>query len=468
MFMNIGNNMNNSLGISVPIELLKKYDIPGPRYTSYPTAPIWTDKIGINEYKENLKDASINDQTISIYTHIPFCKRRCFYCGCNTCITNDPQNSLTYIEKLCDEIKQTAQLLAPRNKISQLHFGGGTPTYIGVDGLAKVLDCYEKYFEFNSGGEKSIEVDPRVTTTKQIDFLASRGFNRVSFGIQDFNPDVQQAIGRVQPIDNVINLLKYCRSLNFKGINFDLIYGLPRQTVKTFKETIEKAIELKPDRFAVYSFAYLPNMRANQSMIKENELPTTDVKYNLFAQAVELFTNAGYKQIGMDHFALPDDELSIAQNDGRLHRNFMGYTVQSTEEMIGIGMSSIGYVNNAFFQNISKIDSYKNSIDRNSFAVYRGMRLSEDDLIRQYVIKMLMCNFQLKFDLFYEKFNISYHDYFKEEHPNLKQFADDGFMEISNEDLKITTLGRTFVRNIAMTFDAYLKGDNKPTFSRTI
>ncbi len=460
--------MNNSLGTQIPVELLKKYDKPGPRYTSYPTAPIWTDKIGINEYKENLKDASGSDQTISIYTHIPFCKRRCFYCGCNTCITNDPQNSLTYIEKLCHEIEQTAQLLAPRNKVSQLHFGGGTPTYVGDEGLTRILNCYEQYFEFIPDSEKSIEVDPRVTTTEQIDFLASRGFNRVSFGIQDFDLDVQKASGRVQSIENIITLLNHCRSLNFKGINFDLIYGLPLQTITTFKETIEKAIELKPDRLAVYSFAYLPDMRANQAMINKKELPTTDIKYNLFAQAVELFTNAGYRQIGMDHFALPDDELSVAQTDGRLHRNFMGYTVQSAEEMIGIGMSSIGYVNNAFFQNISKIDSYNNSIDSDGLAIYRGIRLSEDDLIRQYVIKMLMCNFQLKFDIFFEKFNISYHNYFKDEHSHLQQFIDDGFMEISDYDLKITPLGRTFLRNIAMTFDAYLKGENKPTFSRTI
>ncbi len=461
--------MSENRTTSIPIELLKKYDKPGPRYTSYPTAPIWTDKIGNKEYAEDLKEASEHsDKTLSIYTHIPFCKKRCFYCGCNTCITNEKKNSDDYIEVICKEITKTSSLLAPRKKISQLHFGGGTPTFLDIEGLGKILDCYDASFDFIEGCEKSIEVDPRVTSEEQLDYLASRGFNRVSIGVQDFDPEVQKASGRVQTDELVAAVLDKCRSLNFKGINFDLIYGLPRQTAESFKATIEKAIKFRPDRLAVYSFAYLPDLKSNQAKIIEDELPITEIKYQLFADSIEKFTAAGYRQIGMDHFALPDDELSVAQTDGRLHRNFMGYTVQASEEMIGIGMSSIGYINNAFFQNLSKINSYKEEVNSDDFAVYRGMRLSNDDLIRQFLIQSLMCNFHFSFASMKEKFNVDYHEYFKEEHPNLKEFVEDGFMTIDDNSLNVTPLGRTFVRNISMTYDAYLKGDKKATFSRTI
>lgn len=454
---------------TVPVELLKKYDRPGPRYTSYPTAPVWSDKIGTDDYREALRAASIHvDRPLAIYIHIPFCEKRCYYCGCNTCITRDEDSVAEYVRIMEREIELTAELLGDRNKVAQVHFGGGTPTYIGVDGMGRVLDRLDRHFQIIDGCEKSIEVDPRITTEEHLTYLAGRGFNRASLGVQDFDPEVQRACGRIQSTESVEKVLEICRGLNFKGINFDLIYGLPKQTISSFKETLDKTIAMSPDRIAVYSFAYLPSVKANQMLINEADLPSTDVKYGLFAAAIEKFTAVGYRQIGMDHFAKPTDELSLAQSDGRLHRNFMGYTVQSAPEMIGFGMSSIGYVNNGFYQNHSKINSYKNAVKESGFAVYRGKQLSQDDLIRQYLITSLMCNFSLDFKSLEKMFGISYAEYFEEEIERLTEFDEDSFLQRHEDRLDISVVGRTFVRNIAMKFDAYFEEQGQTSFSRTI
>ena len=456
----------------VPVELLKKYDRPGPRYTSYPTAPVWKDNVGSDNYEAALKASSARvEEPLAIYCHIPFCECRCYYCGCNTYITKNSGKVSRYIELLGKEIDHTANLLGHRNKISQLHFGGGTPTFLDVEQLKFVLDKIDSRFQYTDDCEKSLEIDPRVTSSEQLDYLSERGFNRISLGVQDFDNEVQIAIGRMQSYELVKSKIEYCRNLNFEGINIDLIYGLPKQTLASFKTTIEKTIELKPDRVALYSFAFLPTVKANQMKINPDDLPDTELKFALFALAVELFTAAGYLQIGMDHFALPDDELSIAQNDGRLHRNFMGYTVQTSPEMVGLGMSSIGYVNDGFYQNFSKLDSYMEAIENGKFSVYRGLQLNDDDLMRQYVISQLMCNFRLSFDSFYQRFKVNYTEYFQTEHKQLAEFFEDSFLEAPNGGLMITPLGRTFIRNIAMTFDAYLGSEGpgkKPTFSRTI
>lgn len=464
--------MTYNTSTRVPIELLRKYDCPGPRYTSYPTAPVWSSKIGVDDYKESLIKASKrSDEPLAFYCHIPFCECRCYYCGCNTVITRNSDRVEKYLDSFLSEVKETAKLLGKRRTINQLHFGGGTPTYLSTEQIGRILDCFDDYFTFTPDCEKSLEIDPRVTSLEQLEYLSSRGFNRVSLGVQDFDDDVQKAIGRIQPFELVEQKIKECRDLKFEGINIDLIHGLPRQNEQTFKITLEKAIKLKPDRVALYSFAYLPSVKANQMKIIPEELPKTEEKYHLFAQAVEIFTAAGYLQIGMDHFALPDDELAIAQKDGRLHRNFMGYTVQASPEMVGIGMSSIGYIDNSFYQNFSTLDTYMNSIAENSFAVNKGLKLTKDDLIRQYVITSLMCNFRLDFETFRQKFGINYIDYFNAEHNSLKEFLIDNFLNTEDNKLEITSIGKTFIRNIAMTFDAYLDRvteGKKPTFSRTI
>ncbi len=457
---------------TVPIELLRKYDRPGPRYTSYPTAPIWSSDVGPDVYASALQAAASRvDETLAIYIHIPFCRCRCFYCGCNTVITRNSDKVGKYIDTLITEIDRSADLLGGRKKISQLHFGGGTPTFIEIADFGRILDKLESRFEFVDGCEKSLEIDPRVTTHEQLAYLAGRGFNRISIGVQDLDPGVQQAIGRVQSTDLIRNIMEQCRELKFKGINIDLIYGLPLQTAENFRQTLRTAIDLRPDRVAVYSFAYLPSVKSNQMKINAEDLPHTEEKYELFASAIQEFTSAGYMQIGMDHFALPDDELSRAQADGRLFRNFMGYTVQAAPEMLGLGMSSIGYIDNSFFQNFSSLDKYMESVNATGFATYRGMRLSEDDLIRQHVITALMCNFHLDFESLKQKFNVNYYDYFTNEHKKLVEFFQDDLLAEPNGGLTITPIGRTFIRNIAMTFDAYLEGNGggkKPTFSRTI
>ncbi len=457
---------------SIPIDLLRKYDRPGPRYTSYPTVPVWSNEVGSESYMQALQNASVNeDEAFAIYCHIPFCECRCYYCGCNTVITKNSDKVRLYIDTMKQEITNTAKHLKNRKLVNQLHFGGGTPTYLTIEQFNEILDTLENCFNFVEGCEKSIEIDPRVTTNEQIKALVNRGFNRISMGVQDFDNDVQIAIGRIQPFELVEKKVNFCKSLNFEGVNIDLIYGLPKQTIESFTDTLKKAITLHPDRVALYSFAYLPSVKANQMKIIESELPVTEDKYKLFALAVELFTEAGYIQIGMDHFALPKDELSIAQNDGRLHRNFMGYTVQASPEMVGFGMSSIGYIDNSFFQSHPTLSKYMDTVEQNEFAVFRGMKLNEDDLIRQYVINSLMCNFQLQFSDFYKKFNIQYHDYFHKEHKELSEFFVDNFLDAPNGGLKITEVGRTFIRNIAMVFDAYLNKESdgkKPTFSRTI
>lgn len=456
---------------TVPVELLKKYDRPGPRYTSYPTAPVWNEQVNADSYRKTLGSSSTDkEQPLAVYNHIPFCVRRCYYCGCNTVVTRRSDRVTDYVDCLTAEIDQVASDLGERNKVAQCHFGGGTPTYLDTGQFNAVMDKLEERFEFLPEAEVSIEIDPRVTTPEQLEQLRARGFNRISLGVQDFNPEVQAACGRKQEFELVDNLIKCGRKLGFRGINIDLIYGLPKQTPQTFAASMDQALQLQPDRVAVYSFAYLPGMKANQRKIEESDLPTTDIKYQLFAIAIEKFLGAGYQQIGMDHFALSNDELSLAQSDGRLHRNFMGYTVQSAEEMIGFGMSSIGYIGNSFFQNFSSLDKYKGAISEGKLAVYRGIKLTRDDLMRQFVINSLMCNFRLDYAAFESKFGTSYHDYFSTEHAKLTEFASDTFIDETGQALVITPLGRTFVRNIAMTYDAYLnKGAVKgPKFSRTI
>jgi oxygen-independent coproporphyrinogen-3 oxidase len=459
-------------GTSVPVELLRKYDRSGPRYTSYPTVPIWSNEVGAGDYQAALKAASARKaEPLALYFHIPFCKRRCYYCGCNTVVTNNAERINSYIDALRSELSSVAAALSGRNKVSQLHFGGGTPTFVDCRGLKEIFELIGSHFELLPACEKSIEIDPRVTSLEQLDFLSANGFNRISLGVQDFDPDVQRASGRVQSYEQIERIIAHCRKLKFKGVNLDLIYGLPLQNVDSFSTTLDKAISLRPDRFAIYSFAYLPSSMPHQSAIQRADLPETEVKYRLFATAIEKLTAAGFKQIGMDHFARPEDELAVAQSDGRLHRNFMGYTVQSAIEMIGIGMSSIGYVNRSFFQNFSKLDSYQSAVKKSGLATFRGLKLTDDDLIRQFVISTLMCNFRLNYDQLFERFGIHYMEYFPAEHEKLKEFFEDDLLHVTRSGLEIAPVGRTFVRNIAMTFDAYLNGNGKGAaaiFSRTI
>lgn len=452
-------------------DLLRKYDRVGPRYTSYPTVPEWSADFSADDYRRALDLASKGDSPLSLYFHLPFCSKRCFYCGCTTVISSRADRADTYIDTLQKEIEQVASHLGSHNQVAQLHWGGGTPTFLYNRQIERLFGLIRDHFQINPDAELAIEVDPRVTSHEQLTLLRQLGFNRVSMGVQDLTPEVQEAIGRNQTAEETEDLINHCRSLNYDGINVDLIYGLPRQTVDNFARTIAEVIRMGADRVAVYSFAFLPSVKSHQKLIDVQTLPPADTKYELFAMTVEKFLEAGYVQIGMDHFARPDDDLARSLAEGRLYRNFMGYTTRKGSDSIGFGMSSISELAGCFSQNISKLDKYTEVINKPDLAAFRGCWLSDDDKIRQQVILSLMCNFRLSFDDIDKQFGIDSRKYFSLELGEMKQFIDDGLAAMDKDTITVLPRGRILVRNIAMVFDAYLRNKGKEdsaTFSRTI
>jgi oxygen-independent coproporphyrinogen-3 oxidase len=453
--------------------LVGKYDRPGPRYTSYPTAPEWSDQYGPNNYIAALKAAASEvEEPLSFYLHIPYCRRRCWFCGCNTMVSRSPEAADEYLGRVEKETELVSSYLGKRRKVTQFHWGGGTPSFLTDAQTIRAFEIFSKRFDIQKDAEISIELDPRVTTKERIKLLQSLGFNRLSFGIQDFDNDVQTAIGRNQEETMAVELYRYSRELGFSGINFDLIYGLPKQTMESFSKTLSKVIELRPDRIALYSYAHLPQGKAHQQKIDVAALPSPQLKFDLFELARNMFAAGGYFQIGMDHFVLPSDELALAAEKGKLRRNFMGYTIVTAKDWIGIGMSSISYINSNFAQNYSSIDSYNKAIDQGRPAVYRGLKLTPDDLIRQYIISELMCNFKVDLGELSKNFGIESGKYLADELQQLEPFVQDELLNVENDILTVTPLGKIFVRNIAMTFDIYLKKgdkkDSKVQFSRTI
>ena len=465
--------MTSGINNQDTVKLVKKYDRPGPRYTSYPTVPNWTDEYGPDKFIETLKVASNkSDQPLSLYLHIPFCKKRCWFCGCTTTVSPTTEPADRYLDALNKEISLVSPHLNNRKSVSQLHWGGGTPSTLTDSQTEDYFAAISDSFNITEDAEISIELDPRTTTENRLKLLSDLGFNRLSFGIQDFNSNVQTAIGRNQSEKQAVDLYNTARKLGFGRINFDLIYGLPGQDESGFTKTIEKVINLKPDRIALYSFAYLPQLKKHQGRIDKALIPDAEIKLQLFLVARSQFIENGYCQIGMDHFVLPDDELSLARDKGLLRRNFMGYTVNSAEDWLGIGMSAISYINESFAQNISTLSKYYESIDSRQSAVFRGLSLSDDDLIRQAVISDIMCNFRIDYETFSRRFDITFDKYFTEEIKQLEQFLNDGLIARDANHIEITETGQLFVRNIAMIFDAYLKDNqsNKlgPSYSRTV
>ncbi len=451
--------------------LLRKYDRPGPRYTSYPTVPEWSSDFGPEDYRQCLKRLATEKKPLSLYFHIPFCKSRCLYCGCTTVVSKDSKRAEIYIDHLRQEMALVAEHLADNNRVFQLHWGGGTPTFLTLPQIEKLFGSISDYFTFDDEAEMAIEVDPRVTTVEHLELLRRLGFNRISMGVQDLTPVVQELIGRNQTAEETVDLFNHCRRLGFSGINVDLIYGLPGQDVKNFSDTIDAVIKIGADRVAVYSFAYLPGVKPHQKHIPPETLPSMTDKYDLFATAVEKFLSEGYAQIGMDHFAKPEDELSVALAEGRLHRNFMGYTTRPAADSLGFGMSSISELSGAFAQNVSKLSDYQDLISSGEPATFRGCNLTRDDLIRQRAIISLMCNFTLTYEAMDRAFDIDSRKYFELELNDLKQFIDDGLAEVTEAGINVFPRGRLFVRNIAMVFDAYLRdegNENRQVFSRTI
>lgn len=454
-------------------DLLRQYDRPGPRYTSYPTAVEFTDRFDEAAYRGRLEAAASDpDAPISLYVHVPFCEERCTYCGCMTIITKKRDVAAQYLDYLEHEIAMLARQLGGRRRVVQHHWGGGTPTYLTADQLERLYDTIARHFELDADAETAIEIDPRVTTREQLSLLRSLGFNRLSMGVQDFTPEVQQAIGRHQPEALTRDVYEFARAIGFTSINVDLIYGLPLQTLATFTRTLDSVASMRPDRVAVYSYAHVPWLRPHQSRIDQTQLPDRDLKFDLMGAAVGTFKTAGYDTIGMDHFALPGDALAAAARERRLHRNFMGYTTRRAGDMLGVGVSAIGDLRGALAQNVKKLPSYYGAIGNGLFPIERGYILTRDDVIRRHVISELMCNLFVDRHEVASRFGIDFDTYFAAEIEALTAAggpADDGFLRIDNDALEVLDEGRLFVRNICMQFDSYLPAHHgRRVFSRTI
>jgi oxygen-independent coproporphyrinogen-3 oxidase len=452
--------------------LLEKYNKPGPRYTSYPTAPVWVESFGEIAFREHLARAEgeAGGEPLSLYVHIPFCEDRCAFCGCNVVITKHHESADAYIEALGREMDLVLRDLPTRRRVVQLHLGGGTPTFLRPAQLDALHREIERRFTILPGAEMSIEIDPTVTSVEQIRLLRRLGYNRISMGVQDFDRVVLDSVNRPQTVETTRRIYDACRAEGFQGINFDLIYGLPRQTASGFRRTRELVLEMRPDRLAVYSYAHVPWIKGHQRRIDESTLPPVDEKFRIYLETIADFLGAGYEQIGMDHFAIPGDELAEARRRKALHRNFMGYTTRPTEDMLAFGVSAISYVRGAFAQNGLVLKRYHEAIENGRLSIHRGCRLDADDLLRADVIRSLMCNFEVGFPAFRERHGTTFTEYFAAELDDLRAALDADLYELTLDGLRITPRGRLFVRNICMVFDRYLRQrkDEKPIFSKTI
>jgi oxygen-independent coproporphyrinogen-3 oxidase len=458
--------------ISVDIDFLKKYDRPGPRYTSYPTAPYLHEGVGHDEYVARLQnDVKLkNNEDLSLYFHIPFCDTLCYFCGCNMMVTRNQQKIENYIEYLDKEMRILTQQIAGTHHVAQLHWGGGTPTHLSPSQIRTLGQKIHGYFDFTPDAQISVEIDPRELTREHLQALRDVGFNRCSMGVQDFNPKVQEAVNRIQPETLTRQTVTWARELGFESVNLDLMYGLPHQTVSTFGKTIDSILKLDPDRLAVFNYAHLPQMIKHQRIIKDEWLPGADEKLKLLKLSIEQLTSSGYVYIGMDHFAKPEDELTIAMNEGTLYRNFQGYSTHAGLNLIAIGITSISMLYDLYTQNYKTMKEYYAELDKGKLPVMRGIELSQDDCLRREVIIELMCNFKLRKSDIEAKYAIDFDSYFASSLEQLDSFASDGLVELEPEQLTITLPGRLLIRNIAMNFDAYLdrKDDDKPRFSRTV
>ncbi len=457
----------------VTAELLERFDVPGPRYTSYPTADRFVEAYGPTQYAQCLEQrrGGLGSRALplSVYIHIPFCDSLCYYCACNKIITKRYAKALSYLELLEREIELHANAFGTRQQVSQLHLGGGTPTFLKDQELTTLMKALERAFEFTPGCERSIEVDPRTVTPERLRFLRASGFNRISFGVQDFNEGVQKAVHRIQSVQEVTGLVESSRSLGFESINLDLIYGLPKQTPSSFERTLEQVIAISPDRIALYAYAHLPARFKPQRRIHESELPSATSKIFMLARAMQQLADAGYIYIGMDHFAKSTDSLAISKRRGTLHRNFQGYTVQPDGDLIGLGVSAIGRVGASYSQNAKDLDSYSDLLEQGKFPVVRGLTLSRDDLLRRTVIMALMCQGVLSFDDVEQTYLIDFKPYFANELKQLELLQDDGLVKIDATGIEVTSKGWFFVRGVAMVFDKYLTlQENRARFSKII
>ncbi len=451
-------------------DLIRRYDRPGPRYTSYPTALEFHPGVDADSYAEHLASASRVHAPISVYTHLPFCEERCYYCGCNVVATRNRDVSQAYLRSVLREIADVAERLDRSRPIRQLHWGGGTPTYYAPEQLRDLFAAFEAGFDLAPDAELSVEVDPRVTTTEHLETLAALGFNRLSLGVQDFTPEVQQRINRVQPFRQTHAFVSHARELGFGSINIDLIYGLPLQTRHSFRRTVAQVEAILPERVAIYSYAHVPWLRGHQKRMMQDGLPSAEAKAELLLSATRMLRDAGYVALGMDHFARPTDELSLAAREGTLWRNFMGYTVRNAPDTIAFGASGIGEVGGTYFQNEHKLSRYQAAVSESRLPTSRGYAMSAEDRLRRHVITTLMIHMRCDFDPVEREFGIDFGKTFAPELDALTSFVNDGLVRLHPERIEITPLGRLFVRNVCMLFDAYLEqhGSGKKRFSRTV
>lgn len=446
--------------------LIEKYNYSGPRYTSYPTALEFNEDFSESDFV-NAVENSDNDK-LSLYIHIPFCHMLCYYCGCNKIITRHAHKADQYLEYLASEIKARAQLFKQKT-VTQMHWGGGTPTFLTKEQISKLVQLLRSEFNFAEIGEYSIEIDPREIELDTLDHLRAEGFNRISLGVQDFNKDVQKAVNREQCEDFIFAMIERARELGFVSTSIDLIYGLPHQTTDSFAKTIERVIELSPDRLSVFNYAHLPNIFAAQRKLKEEDMPSPREKLQILENTINQLVAAGYQYIGMDHFAKPDDELAILQNNGKLHRNFQGYTTQPECDLLGLGVSAISQIGQCYAQNQKDIKQYYSSVDEKSNALWKGVGLNEDDFIRRAVIKQLICHFELDFGSIESQWDLNFEEYFKEDLQLLQTFIDDDLVKYDARSLKVTPKGELLIRNICMCFDVYLRDRaRQQQFSRVI
>jgi oxygen-independent coproporphyrinogen-3 oxidase len=440
--------------------LLNKYNQPLPRYTSYPPATELTTDFEVEAFQTAIAVGNHKQTPLSLYCHIPFCETPCYFCGCNTIITQRKEVAEPYLGYLTRNIRQVASLVQGDRLVHQLHWGGGTPNYLDLSQVEFLWNQLNQHFRFAEAAEVSIEINPSYVDRNYILFLRQLGFNRISFGIQDFNPEVQAAVNRIQPEAMLFNVMAWIREAGFESVNVDLIYGLPFQTLETFQETLQKTLQLNPDRIAVFNFAYVPWLKPVQKRMPQAALPSTAEKLKILQMTIAQLTQNGYLFIGMDHFAKPDDELSIAQQAGDLHRNFQGYTTKPESDLLGFGMTSISMLQDVYVQNQKGLKDFYRAIDGNQLPIEKGVRLSQDDLIRRTVIMELMCQFQLSVpDLeskYHLGFDCDFNDYFAEELPKLDALEADGLLKRLGDGIEVTPLGRLLIRNIAAVFDTYL------------
>lgn len=456
---------------NIDLELIKKYDRPGPRYTSYPTAPHFTDSFTSEKYLDEIirTNNETNPPDLSLYYHLPFCDTLCYFCGCNMIITRNRDRIKEYIKYLKNEIDLLRTFIVPNRKVAQLHWGGGTPTHLDPDEITDLISYINKSFDFKANAEEGCEIDPRGLTKEHLEALRHGGFNRISMGVQDFNEKVQIAVNRVQPEDMTRQVVSWIRDLGYHSINLDLIYGLPFQSAETFAKTVDATIDISPDRIAVFNYAHVPWMKKHMALIKPEDLPTPEEKLQILKMTIEKLTNAGYVFIGMDHFAKPNDELAIALREKKLYRNFQGYSTHAGADLYSMGITGISQIGKSYAQNVKKEKEYFEALSNETFPIERGVYLTDDDLLRRHVITKVMCDFELDFGSVDKKFGIEFEKYFGKGLEGMVEFIADGLVEIKNRKLTVTEMGRLLIRNIAMNFDGYIeRKEDNARYSRTV